>query len=104
MEHWAEAFERRSVDDLLEHVQLIAEEEYERTGEPRDHATTILLSQLGKKLTEERERSAAVLDAALAWEKAWSTTFTFAYPLGFMDRDQVLIDAVRAYRATKETT
>ena len=45
--------------------------------------------------------AAAVLDAALAWEGAWNDIF--AYPHGFSHEEQALINAIRAYRAAKET-
>ena len=54
MSHWAEEFERRSVDDLLEQLQEDLRELWDREGNPHILGLSVIADQLGTKLTEER--------------------------------------------------
>ncbi len=56
MSDWAEAFEQRSVDDLLEQLQEDLRDMWDRESNPHILGLVIIAEQLGKKLTEEREQ------------------------------------------------
>ena len=55
MIHWAEEFEARSADDLLEQLQEDLRERWDALGESFILAMSVIADQLGKKLREERE-------------------------------------------------
>ena len=63
--HWAEAFERRTVDSLLEQLQEDLRERWERDADPFHLAMSVLADQLGKKLGEEREAMKRKLPVAV---------------------------------------
>lgn len=54
MSDWAEAFEQRSVDNLLEQLQEDLREMWDRGGNPHILGLSVIADQLGKKLNEER--------------------------------------------------
>lgn len=54
MSDWAEEFERRTVDDLLEQLQEDLRELWDRGGDPHILGLSVVAYQLRKKLGEER--------------------------------------------------
>jgi hypothetical protein len=53
--HWAEEFERRTVDDLLEQLQEDLRNLWDQNGDPNMLGLSVVAGQLGKKLTAERD-------------------------------------------------